>query len=555
MLREDARENSLDQVPLAQLLAEAETVRAEEVVMRVPDGRSVSALVNATPIRNEDGEMPSFVAPLEDLERLRADFLATVGHELSTPPTSSSGAAAPLLSQGSARDPAESRQFHRIIAEQAERMRALLSDLLDATRLRTGTLPVSPELSDPTALVDEARSAFLAEGWSNSVTLDLKWDLPWVMADRRRVLRVLGNLLSNAARHSPPDSPVLVSAALEGGLVSITVADRGRGMEPKRLPHLFRGFSRTDANGGNSDGWQESTGSGLGLSICKGIVEAHGGRIRAESDGPGLGSRFTFTLPVAEGLAEVHGRSSRRTQGPGQRARILVVDDDPMTLRHARKVLAGAGYTPMVAGDAEEALGLLEAGQPRLAILDQVLPGSDGIELMDKMRRTIGTPVISLRPRRGGGHHPGLRGRGCELRRQALLLHRAGGPGAQRPAVAAGAVSRRTGRTLLPGRPLHRLRREAGEPGRGDGGAHSHRVRPALRAVCQRRAGANLRSPAGAGLGTAAPQGQTERTRLREAPAPQAVRRCLEPQVHLRRAPRRLPDGRAADAGACPGVR
>ncbi len=396
--RSDGREVSLGDLTVYEALEDGETVRAEEIAIGLPDGRSVTALVNATPIHSEEGEVESFVvtlqdlSPLEDLERLRADFLGTVSHELRTPLTSISGAAATLLSQGAALDPAESRQFHRIIAEQAERMRGLLSDLLDATRLRTGTLPVSPEPSEPTVLVDEARSAFLAVGGGRSVTLDLAPDLPWVMVDRRRVLQVLGNLLSNAARHSPGDSTVRVSATHEDGMVSISVADQGRGIEPERLPHLFRGFSRVDAGDG---GEPEAMGTGLGLSICKGIVEAHGGRIQAESDGPGLGSRFTFTLPVAEGMAAAGG-SSGAAREPEERGRVLVVDDDPMTLRHVRDVLAGAGYTPLVAGDAEEALRLFAAGRPRLALLDLVLPGSDGIELMGRMRHIADTPVIFL---------------------------------------------------------------------------------------------------------------------------------------------------------------
>ena len=398
--RPDGREVSLEDLTIYEALGAGETVRAEEITIELPDGRSVTALVNATPIRSEEWEIETFVvtlqdlAPLEEMERLRADFLGMVTHELRTPLTSITGATTTLLSQGVALDPAESRQFHRIIAEQADRMRGLLSDLLDATRLRTGTLPVSPEPSDPTALVDEARSAFLAGG-GRSVTLDLEPDLPWVMADRRRIVQVLGNLLSNAARHSPGDSAIRVSAAHEYGMVSISVADRGRGIEPELLPYIFRGFSRVDAGVGADSREQGVTGSGLGLSICKGIVEAHGGRIRAESDGPDLGSRFTFTLPVAEGVPAV-GLGSGPAREPEELERILVVDDDPMTLRHVRDVLAGAGYAPLVAADAEEALRLFNTERPRLAILDLLLSGSDGIELMGQMRRIAETPVVFL---------------------------------------------------------------------------------------------------------------------------------------------------------------
>ena len=138
-------------------------------------------------------------------------------------------------------------------------------------------------------------------------------------------------------------------------------------------------------------------GAGLGLSISKGIVEAHGGRIWAESEGVGRGSAFTFTLPVAEGAATARTRRSPRSRRETrERGHILAVDDDPMTLRNVREVLAGAGYTPLVTGDPEEALRMLEAERPRLVMLDLALPGSDGIELMGRMLGVADVPVIFL---------------------------------------------------------------------------------------------------------------------------------------------------------------
>ena len=149
--RADGREVSLEQFPLAQGLSTGETVRAEEMVLRVPDGRSVTTLVNATSIRSEEGEVESVVVtlqdltPLEDLERLRAEFLGMVSHELRTPLTSIKGSADTLLEAAAELDPAEMTQFFRIIRDQSENMRHLIGDLLDVARIETGTLPVSPE--------------------------------------------------------------------------------------------------------------------------------------------------------------------------------------------------------------------------------------------------------------------------------------------------------------------------------------------------------------------------------------------------------------------------
>ena len=399
--RADGREVSLQEYPLAQGLMTGEKVRAEEIVLKALDGRSVTTLVNSTPIFSEDGEVESVVVtmqdmtPLEDLERLRAEFLGMVSHELRTPLTSIKGSADTLLEASAELDPAEMTQFFRIIRDQSESMRHLIGDLLDVARIETGTLPVSPEPVAVTVLVDEARGRFQSGGGRSNLVIDLPPDLPRVLADRRRVVQVLNNLLSNAARHSNDLSPIRVAAVRDGVHVAFSVSDDGVGVPAERLPHLFRKFSRL---GGEERG-RETGGSGLGLAICKGIVEAHGGRIRAESDGLGLGSRFTFTLPA---VAEAARRAPRRPRSqPRQRkerepTRILCVDDDPQTLRYVRDALTRAGYAPVVTGDPEEVPRLMAEEPPQLVLLDLVLPGSDGIELMQQIRETADVPVIFL---------------------------------------------------------------------------------------------------------------------------------------------------------------
>ena len=285
--RADGREVSLQEFPLAQGLSTGETVRAEEIVLQAPDGRSVTTLVNSTPIFSEDGEVVSVVvtmqdlSPLEDLERLRAEFLGMVSHELRTPLSAIKGSVDTLLEASAELDPAEMTQFFRIIRDQSESMRHLIGDLLDVARIETGTLPVAPEPVEVTVLVDDARSRFQSGGGRSNLIIDIPPDLPRVLADRRRIVQVLNNLLSNAARHSNELSAIRVAAVRDGVHVAFSVADDGVGVPAERLPHLFRKFSRLD---GEERG-RENGGSGLGLAICRGIVEAHGGRIRAESDG------------------------------------------------------------------------------------------------------------------------------------------------------------------------------------------------------------------------------------------------------------------------------
>ena len=399
--RADGSEISFAEVPLTQALCTTTTVRAEQIVLEVPDGRTLTTLVNSTPIRAEDGTVESVVvtlqdlAPIQELERLRAEFLSMVSHELRTPLISIKGSAATALGASPAPDPVEINQFFRIIDEQADHMRVLINDLLDAGRIETGTLSVDPEPAEVSSLVEQARNTFLSGGGRETVHIDLPPDLPRVMADRRRIVQVLNNLFSNAARNSPELSPIRVAAERDGVYVAISISDEGRGVPPEQLPHLFRKHMRA---GGSDRGM---AGSGLGLSICKGLVEAHGGRIRAESEGPGLGARFTFTIPVVEdagmGAAPGFVRSpSLSPRAEWERTRILVVDDDPQTLRYVRDALTAVGYSPLVTGEPREVSRLIRTKKPGLVLLDLMLPGTDGIELMERVPELADLPVIFI---------------------------------------------------------------------------------------------------------------------------------------------------------------
>ena len=402
--RADGQEVSLREFPMTELLRIGETLRAEEIVLRVPDGRSVTVLLNATPIHSDEGAVESMVVTMQDmaevkeLERMRAEFLGMVSHELRAPLTSIKGSAATVLGSTTDLDPAVIRQFFRIIEDQADHMNDLVADLLDVARIETGTLPVNPEPAEVAALVERARNAFLSAGARNHLAIDFEPDLPLVMADRRRIVQVLGNLLTNAARHSPESSAIRVSAVREDVYVSISVTDEGRGIPAESLPHLFRKFygAQSEEQGGDT---------GLGLAICKGIVEAHGGRIWAESDGPGLGARFTFTIPrVGEAWGDATGslspaldRSSRRRRRESaEKVRVLAVDDDPQTLRYVRDTLTLSGYEPIVTGEPENVVRLIAEEAPHLVLLDLMLPGTDGIELMKKILETADVPVIFL---------------------------------------------------------------------------------------------------------------------------------------------------------------
>ncbi len=400
-VRSDGRQVTPGRSPLFDFFRAGEMIRAEEVQLRVPDGRSVSALLNTSPIYSDDGTVVSFVvtlqdmAPLEEQERLRAEFLAMVSHELRTPLAAVKGSVDTLLESGSGLDPTETAQFLRIIRDQAVQMRHLIGDLLDVARIDTGTLPVAPQPSEVHLLVDDAKNRFLAAGATSPLSVELAPDLPLVMADRMRVAQVLGNLLFNAAGYSPDGSPILVAAVRDGLSVEFSVTDQGRGIPSEQIPELFRKFSR--AHSSDPGPGSGLAGSGLGLAICKGIVEAHGGRIWAESDGPGLGARFTFTLPAAEAPIAAAAPGSPASRLPANRqVRVLAVDDDPQALRYITDTLARAGYAPIATGDPADIARLMAEKKPHLVLLDLVLPDRDGIEVMGDIRAAADVPVIFL---------------------------------------------------------------------------------------------------------------------------------------------------------------
>ncbi len=404
--RMDGAALSPQELPLERAAASGESVRAEEVVFRLPDGTETSTLVNATPIWSEDGEVVSVVVTvqditsLEELERLRAEFLGVVSHELRAPLTSIKGSAATVLTASSPLDHAEMLQFFRIIEEHADHMRDLINNLLDLTRIEAGTLSIAPEPTDVTSVIELARSAFLSGGYRNGIEIDAAPHLPRILSDGRRIVQVLHNLFTNASRYSRDWSSIRVAAWLEDLHVAISVTDEGTGIPTELRPYLFSKFSRAES----ADRKHELDGYGLGLAICKGIVEAHGGRIWAESPEQSPGTRVVFTVPVVDEAAGVESPGEETASGPAQEAlqseRILVVDDDPQILRYVRNTLSQVGYIPTVTGDPEEMKGLLEAVDPHLVLLNLVLPGTDGFELMKGISGEI--PVIFLSGRGRG---------------------------------------------------------------------------------------------------------------------------------------------------------
>ena len=405
--RPDGRALTPEESPISRVLAHGEMVLAQEVRIELPDGRKVPTLVNATPVRASDGRTTAAivtiqdVSPLEEIERLRSEFVGVVSHELKTPLTAIKGSAATVLGSKRAFDAEETRELFEIINEQADRLRDLVDNLLDMTRIEAGRLSVTTEPTDLRAIIKDAVSVFASGGNSHEVQLTFPEGTPLAKADKRRITQVVSNLLSNAAKFSPADKSIRVQVERSDPLLTVRVKDQGRGIPPDKLPHLFKKFSQV-----HDDSGAKLMGTGLGLAISKGIVEAHGGRIWAESDGVGKGATFTFTVPIAhEAPAPVPTTSpdpSRRSEHlgkvhrSGEKTWVLAVDDEPQVLRYLQRALTEAGYHPITTHDSAKVVSLVETEEPDLVLLDVRLPGVNGFDLLRRIREFSGVPVIFL---------------------------------------------------------------------------------------------------------------------------------------------------------------
>ncbi|MDE2987101.1 MAG: winged helix-turn-helix domain-containing protein [Chloroflexota bacterium] len=398
--RADGREISLQQFPLARALNTSETVRGEEIVILVPDGRQVKTIINSTPIRSPEGAVVSVVvtlqdlAPIEDLARQRIEFLSLVSQELLAPLTSIKGSTAAVLEDLSRLDIATARQFFGIIEWQADRMRGLIWDLLEVARIEAGALLLHPEPSDLAALLEQARASLPEAGHGNQVVLDLPDDLPMVAADRERALQLLDRLLGDAAARAA-GAPVTVGARVEQAHVAITVSAGGGTMSfHVPAPRVLASSPLDGLDRANS-------GTALGLAVCRGIVEAHGGRIWIERNGAGAGSRCIFTLPVAEEAPLSRAGSPVQATGGGRRTtrgrgRVLVVVDDPQALWHIRQTLTDAGYNPAAALDPEEVERLIAMERPHLVLIDAALNEADDQGLIRRVADLTDAPVLLL---------------------------------------------------------------------------------------------------------------------------------------------------------------
>jgi two-component system sensor histidine kinase KdpD len=224
----------------------------------------------------------------------KSALLDAVSHDLRTPLASIVASAGSLLQGDVEWADEERRGFSEAIEQEAQRLDRIVGNLLDLSRLESGVLQPDRGWYEPTALIHDVAGRLRPMVAPRGLRLELPDELPPVLLDYSEVDQVLSNLIENAAKYSPPESEILVSASVRDGSLLVSVADAGPGIGADAMPRLFEPFFR--ASGARRGG------SGLGLAVARGLIEAHGGRIWADN-GPGGGARFSFEIPASPELA------------------------------------------------------------------------------------------------------------------------------------------------------------------------------------------------------------------------------------------------------------
>jgi CheY-like chemotaxis protein len=217
----------------------------------------------------------------------------------------------------------------------------------------------------------------------------------WFEADPTRITQVVGNLLDNAAKYTPPGGEIAVTGHREGDEVVLRVRDTGIGIAPEMLPRVFDLFAQSDRPLAHAAG-----GLGVGLTLARTLTELHGGAITVESGGPGRGSEFVVRLPV--GAVALRDRDDRRRVAV-QARHILVVDDDDNVRRALRRILELDGHRVEVARDGPEGVELTLSASPEVAFIDIRLPGIDGHEVARRIRAALGRRVLLVALTAHGG--------------------------------------------------------------------------------------------------------------------------------------------------------
>ncbi|QOY96240.1 PAS domain-containing protein [Massilia sp. UMI-21] len=373
---------------------------------RTRDGRTLRCEWYNSVLHDEDGgidrvfslvldvsEREEAMEGLKEADRRKDVYIATLAHELRNPLAPIANAASLLRGKGLAQDRID--WIAAMVGRQTAQMARLLDDLLDVTRISRGKIELHRAPVELGRLLRDTlqTSMPLIEAGRHQVELDLCDEPVWVDADALRLTQVLANLINNAAKYTPPAGKIEIGLRMAGseagGEARIRVSDNGIGIDPDMLDRVFDPFVQVGSASHLAQG-----GLGIGLSLAKGLVALHGGRIEAHSAGQGQGSRFTVLLPAIQPPAA--GDSSEQRGSGGQRLcrHVLVADDNVDAAESLAWLLRSAGATVDVAHDGAAALRLYDRHPAEIVVLDLGMPEIDGLEVAAILARRTPRPFL-----------------------------------------------------------------------------------------------------------------------------------------------------------------
>jgi PAS domain S-box-containing protein len=343
-------------------------------------------------------EHASLYREATEASKLKDEFLATVSHEVRTPLTAILGWANILRTRQN--DPAYVSKGLETIERNARVQAQLIEDLLDLSRIITGKLRLEVQFIEISALVETALDSIRPAAAAKEIKLRPVIDPKAgpIMGDPGRLVQVVNNLLTNATKFTPRGGTIRVYVRRADSSIEIVVQDNGSGIEPEFLPYVFERFRQADGSITRAQG-----GLGLGLAICRSLVELHGGTITADSEGRGQGATFTVRLPIAPlrpslypAATDVVSEHPLAPECPAslEGLRVLVVDDEADTRELLVAVIEGCKATVTVAASAAEAMELLRRNPPDVLVSDVGMPEEDGLTFIRKVR--------ALSPAEGG---------------------------------------------------------------------------------------------------------------------------------------------------------
>ena len=381
--------------PILAAIRRGERVEHFETERVRKDGKRIHVSLTISPIRDADGHVIGASKIARDVteqkaaERAKDEFLAMLGHELRNPLAAVQSAiiAARL-------DPSRRDNALEIARRQTVQLRRLVDDLLDVARVTQGKITLRKRrvfLATIVELAVEATRTQIEErGHALSVSLPPEIE---VDADASRLEQVLVNLVSNAAKYTPAGGRIEVSAERSGEEILLRVGDNGIGIAPDMLPRVFDMFAQANRSLDRAQG-----GLGLGLALVRRLVELHGGRVEARSDGCGQGSEFVVHLPAALGPRDAEGLHDAQTAGASTsaRARVLLVEDNVDAADALGMLLELLGHEVQVVHDGLAALEALQRRMPDVMLVDIGLPGIDGFEVAQRVRALPGARSVVL---------------------------------------------------------------------------------------------------------------------------------------------------------------